>query len=339
MTDTGRIIDAHAHMIVPEVTRDAAPDESWRPKVRWERGRQVIEFGGLQITAAVREIVDTEGILEQQAAAGIGHTLVSPWVNLLRDDVSPAESLRSCRLVNEALAALVERYPGRLSALGAVPLNDPGLAARELEAVMALPGLHGVEITASVRGTYVGDDRFRTFWEAAEGLGALVFIHPTTRGFDSPVFSEYHLWNAVGNPMETTIAAAQMVMAGVMETLPKLKVLLAHAGGMVLWLRGRLRHAHAVVGAARTRLRESPEQSLQRFYFDTITHDAVLLRAALEFAGADHILLGSDYPFDMGMDRPVEFVRSLHLPPDDEAKILGGNTGRLMGLNTVSRDW
>lgn len=192
--------------------------------------------------------------------------------------------------------------------------------------------LCGVEIAASVRGAYLGDDRFRPFWAAAEATGALVFIHPTTRGFDAPVFNDYYLWNTIGNPLETTIAAAHLIMAGVMEAHPRLKVLLAHGGGAVLSLRGRLRHAHAFQLQAKSRLKESPDESLKRFYFDTITHDVDVLRALLDYAGFDRLLLGSDYPFDMGVERPAEIVRALHLPADGEAKILGGNAARLLNL-------
>jgi aminocarboxymuconate-semialdehyde decarboxylase len=119
-------------------------------------------------------------------------------------------------------------------------------------------------------------------------------------------------------------------MAGVMERHPQLKVLLAHGGGAILSLRGRLRPSHSFQPQARARLAESPEESLRRFYFDTVTHDPVLLQALIDYAGPDHVLLGSDYPFDMGVAHPAEIVRSLNLPPADEARILGGNLRRLI---------
>lgn len=325
------IIDAHAHIIVPEITRDAARDESWRPRVFQHDQKQIIEFGGRRIASAVREAVSIDGILEQQSRAGIDHVVLCPWVPLLRYDADPAEGLRVCRIYNDALAGLAQAHLGQISALGMVPLQDPDLAARELAGVMQRPGVRGVEVTASVRGTYLGDDRFRPFWAAAEACGALVFVHPTTSGFDLPVFNEYYLSNTLGNPMETTIAAAHMIMAGVMEAHPHLRVLLAHGGGTILSLRGRLRHAHSFQTQARSRLRESIDASLRRFFFDTLTHDADLLRDLIEYAGPDHVVLGSDYPFDMGLERPADIVRTLGLPPADEAKVLGGNAARLLG--------
>jgi aminocarboxymuconate-semialdehyde decarboxylase len=122
-----------------------------------------------------------------------------------------------------------------------------------------------------------------------------------------------------------------MVMAGVLEAHPRLRVLLSHGGGAILALRGRLRHAHSFQPDARSRLSESPLDSIRRFHVDTVTHDATLLRAAIDFLGADRVLLGSDYPFDMGLERPADSVRELGLDAAGEEAILGGNALRLLG--------
>lgn len=327
------IVDVHAHIIVPAMLRDAGPAEAWRPRVVRGRDGVVIEAGGREIRSVVHECVEIDAILAVQLARGVDRVVLSPWVPLLRYEAGPADALRTGRIQNAALADLVRAYPQRVSALGAVPLQDPGMAAGELEAVVRDYGLCGVEIASSVRGAYLGDDRFRPFWEAAAGTGAVVFVHPTTRGFDLPVLSDYYLWNAVGNPLETTISAAHMVMAGVLEAYPGLKVVLAHGGGALAALRGRLRRAHAVQPSARSNVRESPDASIRRFYFDTVVHDTDVLRALVAFAGADHVLLGSDYPFDMGDEQPVNAVRALALPADAEAGMLGGNAAQLIKIN------
>lgn len=319
--------DVHAHVIVPEITGD----ESWQPRVRREDdGAQVVEMGGKQIRAAVSEFVDIDGILAAQDEAGVDRVLLCPWVPLLYYDAEPDEGLARARIQNEALARLAGEHPERVSALGALPLQDPELAARELRELMADGMLRGVELAASVRGVFLGDDRFEPFWEAAEETGALVFIHPTTRGFDSPAFQDYYLWNTVANPLETATTAAHMVVAGVMERHPDLRVLLAHGGGALLAVRGRMRHAHGFQPQAKARLRESPEDSIRRFYFDTLTHDESLLRTLIDYVGYEHVLLGSDYPFDMGDARHVDTVRALRLDPDVEAAILAGNAERLL---------
>jgi aminocarboxymuconate-semialdehyde decarboxylase len=332
-------VDVHAHVIVPEITRDAEPGDAWRPRVyRDDGGAQVVELGGREIRAAIAEFVDVEGILAAQGEAGVDRVVLSPWVPLLYYDADPEDGLARARIQNDALAGLVRDEPERLAALGALPLQDPELAAGELRALMAEGPLRGVEVAASVRGVYLGDERFEPFWEAAEDTGALVFVHPTTRGFDSPAFHDYYLWNTVGNPLESTTTAAHMVMAGVMERHSRLRVLLAHGGGALLAVRGRMRHAHGFQRQARERLRESPEDSIRRFRFDTLTHDDALLRALIDFAGPDRVLLGSDYPFDMGDARHVDTVRRLGLAPDVEAAILAGNAERLLGLAPARRE-
>lgn len=325
------VIDVHAHIIVPGVLREAAPDDTWRPAVTWQGGQQVIDFGGKQLRSAVREFVQVERILEEQDKAGVDRIVLSPWVSILRYNAAPDDGLRFSRIQNEALARLVQQYPGRIAALGTVPLQAPELAAKELADLMREPGIYGVEVVAAVGDDYLGHDRFRPFWAAAEESGAVVFIHPTTRGFNLPVFDQFYLWNSVGNPMETTLTAAHMVLAGVLEAHPRLKVILAHGGGTLLALRGRLRHAHSFQSQARSVLTESVDDSLRRFYYDTLTHDPDLLRGLIDYVGADHVLLGSDYPFDMGDEHPADIVRGLGLDSATEAKILHGNAEQLFG--------
>lgn len=298
------VVDAHAHVIVPGLGAE----------VRWDERGQVVELGGKAIRAAVREFVDLGRILEEQDRSGVDRIVLCPWVNLVG---------RETARQNEALAGMVGP---RVAALGTVDLGRP----EELVELMRDDRLSGVEVTASVDGDYLGHDRFAGFWAAAEETRALVFVHPTTRGFGIEALNDYYLWNTAGNPLETTITAAHMVMAGVLERHPDLRVLLAHAGGAILALRGRLRHSHTFQPDARARLAESPVDSIRRFYLDTVTHDETLLRAVIEFAGAERVLLGSDYPFDMGLERPAEPVRALGLAADDEALILGGNALKLL---------
>ena len=326
------IVDVHAHIIVPEITRAADPADAWRPAVRRDGGAQVVEFGGRSIRSAVGEFVDVGRILEEAAATGVDRLVLSPWVSLLPYELDVPAAVRACRVQNDALAGLCAAHPDRVVALGTVPLQDPGLAAVELERVMAEPGLGGVEVAASVAGAWLGDDRFLAFWEAAEGTGAVVLVHPTTRGFDLPALERHYLWNTVGNPLETAVAGADLVMAGVLERFPRLRLVLAHGGGALLAVRGRLRKAAAFQPQARARLQGTPDDSLRRLYYDTITHDADLLRALVDYAGPERVLLGSDRPFDMGTADPVAEVRALGLAPAAETAVLGGNAAALLGL-------
>ena len=294
------VVDAHAHVIIPGLGAE----------VCWDERGQHVSFGGREIHSAVREFVDPGRILDEQARAGVDVVVLCPWVMLLGRE--PARQ-------NEALAEMAR---DEVRVLGTVDLDRP----EELVELMRDGRLAGVEVPASVEGTYLGADRFRPFWAAAEETEALVFVHPTTRGFDAPVLREHYLWNTVGNPFETTIAAAQIVASGILDDHAGLRILLAHGGGVLAALRGRLAHEQAIHPPGR-----DVRAAMRRFRVDTVVHDVEVLRGQVEFFGADHVLLGSDYPFDMGVDRPAEIVHALGLDPEDEAKILGENALGLLG--------
>lgn len=323
------IIDSHAHIIVPEILIEAAPSEQWRPLVVLENGKQFILYNGKRIGSATREFVFPDRILKEMDHAGVDAVLLCPWVSLVRYDAEAEESLASCQVQNYALAALSESYPGRIAGLGLVPLQDIPLAIRELERLMKT-GLKGVEIGTHINGMYPGDARFRPFWEACEALGVLVFIHPVEGGGRAEL-SDYYMWNVIGNPMETTIAAGHLILSGVLDAYPRLKILLAHGGGALPYLHGRLDRGFEQRPEINRMIARPPTEYLKQFYFDTLTHDPALLRGLVELVGADHVLLGSDYPFDMGSEKPVDFVRSSGLAPDVESRILGDNAARLLG--------
>jgi len=328
------IVDCHCHVIPAGMLTDAVPDD-WRPVVRHEAGQQVVSFQGRRLTSMTAEISDLDAMLAQAAATGVSHLLLSPWILLVPVLAEPALAARICRVQNESLAqAVADRADGRVLGLGAVPLQDPALAVAELEYLMMLPGLRGVEVPASVAGCYLGDDSFAPFWAAAADAGAVVFVHPTTRGLGLPALDDQYLWNSVGNPVETTIAAAQLVTNGVLARHPGLTVLLAHGGGALLALRGRLRRAFAVRPEARAGSGAAPDDLLRRLYYDSLTHDQATLADLVTFAGAEHVLLGTDRPFDMGTDRPLEEIAALHLRRADEHLVLSGNARRLLRIAT-----
>ncbi len=285
--------------IVPGLGAEVARDE---------RG-QVVRYGKLEIRSAVREFQDLGRILEEQDRAGVDVVVLCPWVNLCGVEVERQ---------NEALASLAGE---RVRVLGTVDPERP----EQLVELMRDGRFGGVEVPASFGGAYLGDERFRDFWAAAAETGAIVFIHPTTRGFSVPVLEEHYLWNTVGNPLETTVTAAHMLGAGVLDDHPRLRVLLAHGGGALPALRGRLAHEQTIHPPGRDVV-----AALRRFHVDSVVHDVEVLRGLVDLFGSEHVLLGSDYPFDMGSDRPAGIVRALGLPPEDEAAILGGNALRLL---------
>jgi len=324
------IVDCHCHVIPAEMTTAAVP-ERWRPRLgRDEAGRQSVGLGDRVIRSIVGEFTDLDVMLGQAARQGVDHLLLSPWIMLVPADAGPAEARQVCEVQNAALSALAAARPAQVSVLGAVAVRVPA-AADCLRDAMRLPGLRGVEIPASVGGDYLGEPRFEPFWAAAEETGALIFVHPTTTGFGLEALRPRYLWNSVGNPLETAVTAAHLVTAGVLERHPGLKILLAHGGGGIHAVRGRLRRAFAVRPEARSEAVQGPDASLRRLYYDALTHDRALLADLVAFAGADRVLLGSDRPFDMGSEHPAQEIRALGLPEEEEALILGGNAQRLLG--------
>ncbi len=322
-------VDVHAHVVVRELVGEGP----WRARLHAEGGRHVVEWRGRRVTSAVREFVEPARILEQLAQVGVDGVVLSPWVSMLpceEPDLGLAREV--CQAWNEGLSRICCQFPGRVWAFGAVPVQDPAAAAGLLAELRGYPGLVGVEVPACVQGRLLGDDALLPFWEAAEDLGFAVFVHPTTRGLGIPALADHYLWNSVGNPLETAMTAAHLVMRGVLERHPRLRVLLAHGGGALPSLRGRLRHAHRFRPEARSRLREDVDSSLRRLYYDTVTHDPVLLRQLVEWVGTGQVLLGSDFPFDMGLEQPVAFVRSAELAASAEAQVLRDNAVRMLQL-------
>lgn len=330
------ILDCHCHIIPAGMLTGAVP-QPWRPQLSVTNGQRVVSFQGRRLTSVTGEFSDVAVMLEEAGTAGVSHLLVSPWILLVPVHAEVPVAIRICRVQNESIAQAAQDSGGRVYGLGAVPLQDPSLAAAELADLIALPGMRGVEVPASVAGSYLGDDKFTPFWEAAADTGALVFVHPTTTGLGIAGLDGGYLWNSVGNPLETTIAAAQLVVNGVLERHPGLRILLAHGGGALPSLRGRLRRAFAVRPEARAGNACEPDDSLRRLFFDSLTHDAAVLADLVAFAGAGHVLLGSDRPFDLGTDRPVEEIRALGLPAEDEQLLLGGAAERLLSLTTDER--
>jgi len=319
-----RVVDVHVHL-VPR----ALANRPGGPVVELRDGAWWAEVDGRRARVGRHDIASLDDALEAAGRRGVDHLIVAPWVQLLGESFdSESEALELCRRQNRELAAL----QGPVTALGTLPMRDPRLAAAELARALDL-GLRGVEITASVRGAFLGDDAFEPFWAAAERLGALVLVHPTSRGASSSAASAYFLWNTVGNPVETATTAAHMVMAGVLERHPGLLVLLAHGGGAAVQLRGRLDHAWRFEPNARARLGRPPAESLRRFLFDTVVYDPAVLRHLVEFAGADRVLLGTDHPFEMAEDDPVGLVRAAGLDEAAQRAVLGGNAARLLRLD------
>lgn len=322
------VIDAHVHFVPPGY---AGHDDSnrFRPQIRIEDDRQVeVRVNGRSVDSVLGEFSRIEVLQSELTLAHCDGAVLSPWVATFPRDIGDSEAASLCRLQNDAMAEVVRSGGGRFAGLGALPLQAPMLAAAVLEEAMAA-GLAGVELPAVAAGRGLGDPALEPLWSAAEELGALMFVHPGSQGLAMDLLGGHYLWNSVGNPVETAVSAAELVMNGVFDRHPDLVILLAHGGGVLPALASRMGRAWRQRPEARSDSSVTPEESIRRFYFDSVLHDPQLLAHLVGFAGADHVLLGSDHPFDMGLDDPVGAIRALGLPEHDELAVLGGNARRL----------
>lgn len=236
------------------------------------------------------------------------------------------------RLQNEHVAEMVAAKPDRFAGLGSVPLQDTRLAAVELEHLTGRLGLRGVQISTYVDRMELGDSRLEGFWEAAEGLGAVVFIHPL--GFShGERLREFYLNNSVAHPLESTLALSSLIFNGVLHRHPGLKIVVAHGGGYLPFHPSRLDHAWKVRPECRVHIDRPPSSYLKQIFVDTVVYTPESVAQLVAMLGADHVLLGTDYPFDMGEADPVGLVeRTPGLSAEDRALIAGGNAVRLLGL-------
>jgi len=245
--------------------------------------------------------------------------------------LDPEIGRKTARAINENLAEIVRKHPRRFVALADVPLQAPDAAAEELEYCVKRLGFRGVEIGTNVAGREISRDR-DAFWAKAQELDVMVFMHPN--GFTGGErLADHYFINIIGNPLDSTVAIGHLVFDGILEKFPRLKIVSAHGGGYVSHYPARMDHAWGARIDPRTVLKRKPRQSLAKLYFDTIVFDREQLRHLVNLWGADHVVVGTDYPYDMGWYDPRGFVDGCKFLKDtDRAKILGLNAARLLKI-------
>jgi aminocarboxymuconate-semialdehyde decarboxylase len=232
---------------------------------------------------------------------------------------------------NEAIAALVATKPDRLSGLATVALQHPALAANQLKHAVKVLGLRGVEISSSVNGRELSDPGLEPFWATAQELAVVVFLHPFGTTLGERVTSHY-LVNTIGQPLETTIALSHLIFGGVLDAYPGLKIVAAHGGGYLPTYSGRSDHAFAVRPEAATKTRTKPSEHLRRIWFDSVVYEPQALKTLVDHVGVSQLVVGSDYPFDMGnYDIHALVNETPGLTDTERAAILGGNAADLIG--------
>jgi len=243
--------------------------------------------------------------------------------------IEPA--VAAARVVNDGIAAYRERKPDRFIALGTVPLQDGKEAATELERSMRQLGLKGCQILTNVDGNELSDPAYAPFWKKAEELGALVVIHP--HGFTGGErLRRLALSNVIGNPLDTTVALHYLILDGVLERHPDLKILAVHGGGYLGGYSGRIDHGWGARTDVANNLPKPPSHYLKKVYVDSIVFTTHQLEYLVKVFGADHVLIGTDYPFDMGEYDPVGHAVEADLDEKAIAAICGGNAKKLLGI-------
>jgi len=262
---------------------------------------------------------------------GVDMQLVCPAPPQIYYTVPLEIGVQANHIINDGIAEYVGKHPDRLVALGGVPMQDGNEAAKELERCMKVLKFKGAEVLTNVGGKELSDPAFAPFWKKAEELGALVLIHPN--GFThAERFTRFYFNNVIGNPLETTVALHYLIFDGVLERHPNLKILAVHGGGFLGGYSGRIDHAWGARSDSHASLPKPPTEYLKKVFFDTVVFTPIQLEALVKTFGVDHVVLGTDYPFDMADFDPIEHVVSTGFDATATAAICGGNAKKLLGL-------
>ncbi len=326
-------VDLHCHVHTPAAETIAR--QSAVP-----HGDPLAQFGS-QRTAdrqkALRQEIDAkltsiETRLSDMNKMGIDVQAISTSPAQYYYRIEPELGRLASRATNERLAEIVSLHPDRFVALATVPMQEPEFAVQELEYCMKTLGFRGMEIGTNVRRAELSDPRFEKLWAKAQELGAVIFLHPS--GFtDTSRLKEHFLTNVIGNPLDTTVALAHIVYGGVLERHPKLKFVAAHGGGYMGHYPARMDHAYRVRPECHDHITRPPSYYMKKIYYDTMVFGEAQLEHLVKLWGESHVVIGTDYPYDMGYYKPVDFIeRTKSLTRKQKDAILGGNAAKLLGL-------
>ncbi|MET8818945.1 amidohydrolase family protein [Streptomyces rochei] len=324
-------VDVHAHVLLPDVESLVAglPGHAEAKEVDARRnGPAALAVNGPMVRARVPRMTDVALRLASMDAQGIDVQLVSPSPSHYHYWADEATAEKVYRLANEATAAHCAQAPDRLRGLGLVPLQHPDHLVRALDHALE-QGLDGVEISSHAPGRELSDPAYEPFWSRAAERGAILFLHPFGCTLDERL-DRWYLSNTVGQPTENAVALSHLIFSGVLDRHPELKIVAAHGGGYLPTHIGRSDHAWSARSDAGAGCVHPPSSYLRRLYFDSLVHDPHVLRELVRVAGADRVLLGSDFPFDMGTEDPVAALRAARLPDADFHAVRGGNAAALL---------
>jgi aminocarboxymuconate-semialdehyde decarboxylase len=328
-------VDIHAHALIGKAEEIARHEDRWRREAQEAArlsGKESSEHNQrLMQTAYLAALTRVEARLASMDAMGIDVQAVSPVPTQYHYWAERPVAEKIVAAANDGIAAISASHPDRFVGLGSVALQFPELAAEQLDHAIRELHLKGVIIATAVNGAELADPRFEVFWTAAEALGAVVFIHPMGCSLGARL-TPYYLSNVIGNPAETTVALAHLIFSGMFDRHPQLKIVAAHGGGYLPFYTARFDHGWRVRPEAHT-CASAPSAYLQKIWFDSLVYTPDQLEYLVRRAGAANVMLGTDFPFDMGMEDPIALLNTVAgLSDADRALIRGGNAARLLGL-------
>jgi aminocarboxymuconate-semialdehyde decarboxylase len=321
------VLDVHNHFYPPEYMEAIDRGPSAVRITHDAEGNPCLHYPG-DYNIAVRghrDIDYREQVLREAGVDTQVITLTTPSTHI----EEPAAAIKLARLTNDAYARIVADKKGRFAALATLPLCDPRASVDELRRAMEQLRLPGAMVFSNINGVALSDPRFWNLYELANELGAVIHIHPTNPvGVEAMM--DYWLMPLVGFLMDTTLAAASLVFSGVPERFPRIRWVLSHLGGAIPYLAERLDRGWEAFADCRKNISRPPSSYLKQFYFDTVNFDPRAIELAVAFAGADHILAGSDYPHQIGsIEKMFESLKAIRVSEEERAKILGGNAAKL----------
>jgi len=332
-------VDLHCHMFVPAAAEAVAESFDMETDgLHRFSNAATREVNRLQAVAIQEQLTSTERRLADMDEMGVDIQAISPVPLQYYYALEPGLGRTAVQLINDEIAEVVAAHSSRFVGLGGLPMQSPDMAVAELERVVNDLGFKGIELSTNVNGDELADEKFRRIFAKAEELDVLVFLHPN--GFsDGQRLMDHYFINVIGNPLDSTVAVSHLIFGGVLDAYPKLKICVAHGGGFLPAYSGRIDHAHGAREDCRRCIEKPPTSYLRKLYFDTVVFTEHQLEYLVSLYGSDHIVLGTDYPFDMAMVDPVGFVDgTAALTQADKEAIVGGNAAKLLNLSRAENE-
>ena len=330
-----RSIDFHAHLTPQGFWRATAENGDWHglKRERDARGREILVAGDRRGQLPPKSSWTPEQRLSDMDSLGVDVHVVSPYSGFYNYEMDTERTTATSRESNDEISQMMKSWPDRFQGLATLPMQDVPAAVAELERVMVQLGFKGAVIDDKINGKLPDEAEFRPFWKAAEQLGAVIMFH---QGGDTIVdqrIKRYHLPNSVGNLADRTLTFASLVMGGVMDACPELRVCLSHGGGFACYGAGRMDRGWQRIPPQERLAAHPPSAYLNRFYYDCIVYTEQALRFLIDSVGIDRVVFGSDWPYDMAQDWPVSWILSMEsLTQEEKDAILWKNLETLLSI-------